>query len=45
MRTTTTLLDIGGLALIVLGVALLSVAAACIVAGAGALAISWRLSR
>lgn len=40
----TTALDICGAALIVAGVALVWVPAACVVAGAGLLVISWRAS-
>lgn len=44
MRRLTTALDVSGLALIVAGVALWSIAAALIVAGAAALVLSWRLA-
>lgn len=44
MRRLTTALDLSGLALIVAGVALWSVAAALVVAGAGCLVLSWRLA-
>lgn len=45
MRTVTTLLDIGGVGLVVAGVALLvSVPAALVVAGIAVLLLSWRLS-
>lgn len=44
MRRLTTALDLLGLALVVAGVAMLSVAAAFIVAGAGCLLVSWRLT-
>lgn len=44
MRKLTTVLDLLGLALVVAGVALLSVPVAFIVAGAVLLVLSWRLA-
>lgn len=44
LRIVTTLLDLAGVAAIVAGVYLVSLPAALIVAGIGALAISWRAS-
>lgn len=44
MRRLTTALDVLGLALIVAGVSLWSLAAALVVAGAAFLVLSWRLA-
>lgn len=45
MKALTTVLDLLGSALIVAGLAILSVPAAVILAGAGVLFASWRLTR
>ena len=44
MRWFTSLLDLAGAALVAVGVGLVSIPAACVVAGLGILAVSWRLS-
>lgn len=44
MRKLTTVLDVLGLALVVAGVSLWSLAAALIVAGAACLVLSWRVT-
>lgn len=44
MKTITTVLEVSGLAAVVGGVALWSVPAALIVAGAALVALSWRLT-
>lgn len=44
MKSVTTLLELGGIGLIVAGVAWFSVPVALIVAGVAALVLSWRLS-
>lgn len=45
MRKLTTVLDLAGAGLVVAGVALVYVPAAFVVAGAGVLLVSWRLTR